>query len=48
MMAGKFRWLAMAAVAILLSCGASAQAAGPEKLLSEVVIRLGAGEGRGL
>jgi hypothetical protein len=31
MMAGKFRWLAMAAVAILLSCGASAQAAGPEK-----------------
>jgi hypothetical protein len=31
MMAGRFRWFAMAAVAILLSCGASAQAAGPEK-----------------
>ena len=30
MMASKFRWLAMAVVAILLACGASAQAAGPE------------------
>ena len=30
-MARRFRWFAMAAVAILLSCGASAQAAGPEK-----------------
>jgi hypothetical protein len=30
-MFGKFRWFAMAAAAILLSGGASAQAAGPEK-----------------
>ena len=30
-MAGKFRWFAIAVAAVLLSCGASAQAAGPEK-----------------
>ena len=30
-MAGRFRWFAAAAVAVLMSFGASAQAAGPEK-----------------